>query len=258
MQKTDRNNRRIQCAAFALLACVLLLPQFACRTMESASLEQATPSPTATPTATPIPTSKPTQTEAPTVTPKPGIDQFHTGYGDGDGYLSWYFNFGFSLPYGWYCDDEQTLDKLNNLQTKRYYGDDYRKEVITRLRGGDVMYEYYAYNLDTGEDVTIYVSDYSTIQNDPITELGVLQSNSGWLNDPEGDGTKDIENLRLETVVLLGVEHPVYRYEKTLDGERYSGAYLVLKQGTTVAQLNLVCSSAQTILDVFKSFRPFA
>lgn len=236
--------------AFVLLVLALMVPQCACRATDQERLVPETAFPTAAPT--------PTAQALPSPTPKPGIDEYRAGYGDDYGYFSRYFNFGFALPYSWTSFDQDEIDELNNFQTKRYYGDDYRNEVINRLKSGESLYEYYAYNIATAENVTIYVTDYSVYPDEVVTELSFLKSVKDWLQDPQGDGTGTAENLRLETVTLLGVEHPVYRYDTNDEGFHYAGAFLVIKQGTTFAQINLMLNNFQRIKDVFNSFYPFS
>ena len=235
--------------AFVLLVFALLVPQSACRATEQELFARETAFLTTAPT--------PTAQVLPSPTPKPGIDEYRAGYGDDYGYFSRYFNFGFALPYSWTSFERGEIDELNNLQTKRYYGDDYLNEVIDRLKSGESLYEYYAYNIATAENVTIYVTDYSAYPDEVVTELSFLKSVKDWLQDPQGDGTGTAENLRLETVTLLGVEHPVYRYDTNVEGFHYAGAFLVIKQGTSFAQINMLLNNFQRIKDVFHSFYPF-
>lgn len=163
------------------------------------------------------------------------IDAFTVGTMDDKGYSSAFFGFGIDLPKGCLYYIRSDIDKLNQIQTDPTDQDAYRKEIIDRIKSGYAPYEYFAGNDLNGTSITIYGKDYSNNTAFSLTEYTVLDDQKGWLYDSNGDSQDDIGNLSLDVVDLLGVEHPIYRFDNLNDGYGNRGALLAIKQGTTFA-----------------------
>lgn len=169
----------------------------------------------------------------------PNIDAFTVGTIDDNGYASTFFEFGFRLPEGWLYYPRSDIDNLNGIKAKETDSDEYRKELIDQLKKGNSLYEYFAGNDQNGESITIYAKDYTNQPDMLPIEVGVLNECLDWLQDANEDQQDDIKGLRLDVVELLGVEHPIYRYDDIAGGYGCRGALLAIKQGTTFALIKL-------------------
>ena len=119
-----------------------------------------TPTPTPTIAPTPEPTPVPTPVPTPSPTPAPDINAFRGGFGDQSGYFSRYFDFGFNIPDGWYNYNRSDIDQLNTIQTLSTDRESYFQEYITRLKKGEVLYDYVAYRDKANELILVYMKDY--------------------------------------------------------------------------------------------------
>ena len=169
----------------------------------------------------------------------PNIDAFTVGTIDDTGYASTFFGFGFRLPEGWLYYPRSDTDNLNGIKAKETDSDEYRMELIDQLKKGYSLYEYFAGNDQNGESITIYVKDYTNQPDLPPMEVSVLNDCLEWLQDANGDQQDDIKDLRLDVVELLGVEHPIFRYDDIVGGYGCRGALLAIKQGPTFALIKL-------------------
>lgn len=208
----EKGNLRRSIQTFIAAGLILLLMQL----LVSCKMPEAPPVPSPTPFV-------------------PNIDAFTVGTIDDTGYASTFFGFGIYRPKFWGYYRRSDIDSLNQIQNNADDLDAYDQEMIDRIKNGDAPYEYFAGNDSNGESITIYVKDYAGYSDFTMIEYAVLNDMQGWLYDSNADSQEDIGNLKLDVVDLLGVEHPVYRYDNLNDGYGNRGAFLAIKQGTTFA-----------------------
>jgi len=225
-----------------LLSFALLVPLLACGAVRQERV------PTLTTTASPVqpPTPSPSQERT--------IDSFRAGDGDDKGYSSTYFGFGFHIPSGWMLQTQDQLDQLNGIQASRSDPVTYRRETIELLKSGAALFDYYAYRDEEGEFVFVFALDYSNSSEEPVMEVSVLDKYINMLLDFNNDGKEDVENIRLDVVDLLGVEHPVYRCNAVPDGGNSEYAMLALKQGTSVALIEISGPNENRINSILDTF----
>lgn len=225
-----RNMRRnIKKMIAAIVTLALLLMQVSCQTAET----QPIPSPT------------------PFV---PNIDAFTVGTIDETGYSSAFFGFGIRLPEEWLYYAHSDIDGFNHIQTDPADPKAHDQEIIDLIKSGNAPYEYFAGNDLNGESITIYIKDYSDYSDFQLMEYVVLDDQQGWLYDSNSDSQDDIGNLSLEVVDLLGVEHPIYRYDNIADGFGNRGAFLAIKQGTTFALILIYGVDDNAVDDLLDGF----
>jgi len=224
-----RNIRSIQKLIAAIATLTLLLMLGSCRTAE--------PQPTATPT--------------PFV---PNIDAFTVGTIDDTGYSSAYFGFGIRLPEGWQYYTRSDTDELNHIESDPADQQAYAMENVEQLKNAEGHIEYFAGDGQTGESITIYVVDYARYPDEVLMEVSELDKSLEWLNDANNDSRDDIENLSLGVVDLLGVEHPIYRYDDLREGYGNRGAFLAIKQGTTFALILIYGADDNAVNAILQGF----
>ncbi len=244
MRKQEKQIRTNKRAIIALLSFVLLVPSLAC----GAVGQERIPTPTITMTASPV------QTPAPSPSQERMIDSFRAGDGNEKGYSSTYFGFGFHIPSGWMVQTQDQLDQLNGIQASRNDPEPYRQEIIESLKSGAALFDYYAYRDEEGEFVFVFALDYSNSPEEPVMEVSVLEKYIDMLIDFDNDGKEDVENIRLDVIDMLGVEHPVYRCNEVPGGGNSEFALLALKQGTSVALIEISGPNENRINSILDTF----
>lgn len=239
-------------ALAVLLALLMLLSLVGCAGITQ--LISPTPSPSPTPTATPAPTPEPMPTPSPS--PAPDINSFRVGFGDETGYISRYFNFGVRIPYGWYYDDRDAIDEENKIQANRSDKEAYFQEYIDRLKSGEVLYDYFAYNIETSEMLFVYLQDNSSFDEDILSEKEVLDYFADKAFDLDADGIAEATHLQSDTFELNNIKHGVYFYQMPYKGEINQCAILVIPQSTTYAIIIVDCLDQQTAKDIVYSIYP--
>ena len=215
-----------------------------------------TPTPTPTIAPTPEPTPVPTPVPTPSPTPAPDINAFRGGFGDQSGYFSRYFDFGFNIPDGWYNYNRSDIDQLNTIQTLSTDRESYFQEYITRLKKGEVLYDYVAYRDKANELILVYMKDYSKSDERDISKQEVLDYFAESFFDRDDDGIRDALNIRSETVWLNKIEYPLYFFEQALDDAYSYSAMMVIQQGTTFAIVLINCPDQAMTEEVVYSIYP--
>ena len=146
------------------------------------------------------------------------------------------------------------LDGLNEIKTKESDSDAYDQELVDQLENGNSLYEYFAGNDENGESITIYTKNYTNQPDLPPMEVSVLNDCLDWLNDANQDQQDDIKDLHLDVVELLGVEHPIYRYDDIVGGYGCRGALLAIKQGQIFALIKLSGVNDDSINTLLKGY----
>ena len=244
MQKQKIMITKVIKTTLALLMCVLLMPQLAC----SAARQELLPTSTAAASTAQPPTPSPSQERS--------IDSFRAGDADELGYSSTYFGFGFHIPSGWTLQTRDQLDQMNGIQASRSDSEEYLQETIEHLKSGAALFDFYAYRDEEGEFAFVFALDYTNSSEEPVMEVAVLEQYIGTIIDFDKDGKENVENVRLETVDLLGVEHPVYRCNEVAGGGDSEFALLAIKQGTSVALIEISGPDENRINSILDSFYP--
>jgi len=212
------------------------------------------PTPTASPTASPTP--RPTPAPTPSPTPAPDVNAFRIGLGTQDGYFSRFFDFGFQIPDDWYYYNRSNIDELNMIQTPSTDRESYFKEYITRLKKGEVLYDFVAYRDKANELILVYMKDYSKSDERDISKQEVLDYFAESFFDRDDDGIRDALNIRSDTVWLNKIEQPLYFFEQALDDAYSYSAMMVIQQGTTFAIVLINCPDQAMTEKVVYSIYP--
>ena len=184
----------------------------------------------------------------------PSLETYTPGVVDETGYSSAFFGFGIRMPEGWLYYLKSDLDGLNEIKTKESDSEAYDQELVDQLENGNSLYEYFAGNGENGESITIYTKNYTNQPDLPPMEVSVLNDCLDWLNDANQDQQDDIKDLHLDVVELLGVEHPIYRYDDIVGGYGCRGALLAIKQGPIFALIKLSGVNDDSINTLLKGY----
>ena len=184
----------------------------------------------------------------------PNIDAFTVGTIDDTGYASVFFGFGFRLPEGWLYYPRSDIDKLNQIEADPTDQLAYTKENIDQLKNAEQHFDYFAGYDQKGESISIYVIDYARYPDEILLEVSELNKSRDWLSKLNGDSKGDIEHLTLDVVDLLGVEHPVDRFDIHLEGYGNRGAFLAIKRGTTFAMILISGNDDNAVNAILQDF----
>jgi len=236
-----------------ILVMLLVLSMLGC----SAIRQAISPTPSPTPTASPSPTSTatPIPTPTPRPTPKPDVNLFRPGAGNNRGYQSLFFGFAFDVPFGFQAYERAELNELNGIESNINNSGATIQKYIDVLKTNSAIYDYIAVDRDGNDMILLIVTDYSAFEDQPYTELRVLNEFRDWLLEGRSGFQLDIWSMIMFRINMLGEDHPYYTFSYNTENSMKFGRLIVLEHGTTFAVFLLLNGSSDEMEQITSSFQ---
>jgi len=245
--------RTIGKAVALVVVMLLILSALGCSAIRQAISPTHSPTPTASPS--PTPTTTPIPTPTPRPTPKPDVNLFRPGAGNNRGYQSLFFGFAFDVPFGFQAYERAELNELNGIESSINNSGATIQKYIDVLKTNSAIYDYIAVDTDTNDMILIIVEDYSALEDQPYTELRVLNKFRDWLSDSSTGFLLEIQTMSLRITNLLGEDHPYYIFSYEDEEGLHNGRVIALEHGTTFAILLLLNGTIDDMNEIMGSFR---